>query len=661
MPFQFSRRAFLGSSLGSSFILSTLPASLWAEQADEVIFRFAVMSDIHYPGNPHAAEVARFEKALRFMNDYSAKQSYSKFDLLLIAGDISNHGTSNEIDPFKASLDAGIRPGTSVMMCMGNHEFWGGSRELWEKTFGFPANSRREIGGYQFIALSPEKGTMRNGDYFYAVDWLKTELDAAMAADSEKPVFLIQHYHITPTVYGSRDFDNNGGTSDLFDILQGYPRVVDFSGHSHFPINDPRSAWQGEFTAFGTGTLSYFAMTAGRYDSHPKNNQNAAQFYVVEIHRDHSLSVRPYDLITDSFFDIVRTVARPGNRDTYLYTDARYHTSKKPVWTPGSAIEASEIGPYGGRFRFPQAIGEDIVHSYRLESKIRRNGKWVKDSEKFVWSEYYFKEMPKVMDVRVNDLDEASEYRMEISAVNPYYKESDEKLTFEFTTSQDPNETVDRTAERPDANLLDVTFHDGDSHNAPVNGLEKQKSMIVFGRPEIIADEELKNEVASFNGTEDFFRINFSEEEYAHMTRRISLAVQFKFDRFEGNRAEALFANTETGGIGLQIQHEKKTLEFWIYLNGGYKILSAPVEPGRWHTAFGTYDGQTIRLYLDGKKAAEQNHPGRIAYTGSDRARAFCIGADVDPKNGGNALFKGKIAFARLYSWALTEKQIAQF
>lgn len=654
MAFTVTRRQFIGSSL----FLTAIPTKIFADTPNDVVLRFAVMSDIHYSGSPAAREVARFEKALRFLNEYSASQPYPNFDLLLIAGDISNHGTSNEIDLFKASLVAGIRPGTQVMMCMGNHEFWGGSRELWEKTFEKPSNSRIEVNGYQFIALSPEKGTMCNGDYFYALDWLKSELDAATTADANKPIFMIQHYHISPTVYGSRELDNNDGTSDLFDILQGYPKVVNFSGHSHFPINDPRSAWQGEFTAFGTGTLSYFAMTGGRYDSRPKGNQNAAQFYIVEVHRDNSLVVRPYDLITDSFFDYVLTVAEPGNREKYIYTDARYHTSKKPLWKPNTHLAVEEIDAYGGAFRFEQATGEDIVHSYRFDFYVKKEGRWIKENEKYVWSEYYFKEMPPVMEVYIDDLYPETEYRVEIFAINPYYKVSDAFISAEFMTTKDPNEKVDKNADCPEANILDITFKDGQALNAPVNHLGEQKKIALFGAPVIAFDEAIHAEAASFDGVKDRLKIDFTRVEYARLTHRITQALRFKFERFEDKRVDVLFANTEQGGLGFEIRHENKTLEFWININREYIVLACPIQPGEWHTAFGVYDGETVTLYLDGNKAAEQTVKGRITYTSSDKSRAFCVGSDIGPDGNGTEFFKGSVAMARLYNWALTEQQV---
>ena len=54
---------------------------------------------------------------------------------------------------------------------------------------------------------------------------------------------------------------------EFAEILKNYPQVVDFSGHSHVPINDPRSIHQKHFTALGTGSLSYFELDDEPYSS----------------------------------------------------------------------------------------------------------------------------------------------------------------------------------------------------------------------------------------------------------------------------------------------------------------------------------------------------------------------------------------------------------
>lgn len=657
-----NRRTFLGAT---TFLLSSFPGGgyLFADSPNDVILRFAVMSDIHFPADPNAKEVQRFDRALQFMYDWSKKQPYSQFDALLVAGDISNHGIADEINIFKSHLDAGIREGTQKILCMGNHEFGGGNRDLWQKTFDLSPNDHYKMNGYHVIALSPEKGTCRDGDYLYAMDWLKTELDAAVADAPDQPIFMIQHYHITPTVYGSRD-DDNWGTKDLFELLQQYPQVVNFSGHSHYPINDPRSAWQGQFSAFGTGTLSYFEMSGGRYEKFPAGFHNAAQFYVVEVHRDQSVVLKPYDLITDSFFEQVYTITKPCNVSKYTYTDARYQTAKKPAWNSDVKLKCVEESYGGGTFLIPQAVCDPIVHSYRLdfEKQGGKDGKqteWLPEGDQYLWSQYFFRNTPNPLEAVVSYLDELTDYRMTVTALNAFGGESVQKQSIAFRTKKDPNETVDRKAEKPDANLLNIIFADGKPLNTAVNAYPSQKPVEIHGEPKIEMDATLGAEVAIFDGADDFLKINFTAEEYQRMTRQITMAVQFQLEKFEEAGSSDVFANTEGGGYAFEINHGKKTLDFWICIDGQYTILSAPFTAGKYHTAYGVYDGMKVLLYIDGQKVDGKAIMGGITYTSNEKSRAFCIGSDIHSDGGGNGFFKGRVAAARLYRWALTDTQIA--
>lgn len=649
-----SRREFIGTSA----ILCLIPTRVFAYREETVTLRFAVMSDVHYPGNASAQEVKRFRKSLDFMYEYSNGKKYSAFDALVVAGDMTNNGTKNQIEPFKNDLDNGIKPGTKAVLCMGNHEFYGGSKPLWEETFGVSANTHTVINGFHFIALSPEKGSMRDGDYLYAKNWLIAELDKAVADDPKKPVFLIHHYHISETVYGSIKGDN-WGIKDLFEILKKYPRVVDFSGHSHYPITDPRSAWQGEFSAFGTGTLSYFEMTSGKYDKFPPGHRNVGQFYIVEVHNDNSIILKPYDLISDSFYDMVYTIAEPGNISKYLYTDKRYETAEKPKWKPNTKLELENLDPFGGTFKFLQATDEITVHSYRMTFRRKERDEWLSDIEHYAWSNYFYKPMPEMMEVPFHQLDPETEYKLSITALNCFGKESETAIETFFFTPKDPNDTEDRNAEFPRANVLDVHFTSEGAINAPKNNEKNRKPIVTFGRPKIVEDKENGFHYAEFDGDKDALKIKFTDNDYSRLKRRITMAVQFRIEEFnEKKNASDLFANTENGGYCFELNHRKKTLEFWCHINGRYVIVSHPVSVGEYHTAFGVYDGRKVALHLDGKPVAETQASGMITYPGIDAAKAFCIGADINSSGGASSNFEGKIVFARVYAWALSPSQI---
>ncbi len=661
------RDALKGGALSAlAFCLPSRVFSAYEAAADaaenDVVLRFAAMSDVHFKKNADCAERERFQRAIAFMYDYSAKQNYPKFDALLVAGDMTDHGYDEEIALFKKTLDECVKPGTEKVICMGNHEFYSPApqKERWEKAMGIPANKVYEVNGFRFIAISPEKGTGRDGDYNYALDWLTKELDAASQADPNKPIFVFQHYHITPTVYGSRG-DDNWGIKDLYEPLQKYPNVINFSGHSHYPIADPRSAWQGRFTAFGTATLSYYEMggEGGKYDKFPPGHREAAEFYVVEVRRDNSVVLKPCDLRTNSFFDFVYVVAKPGAVESYVYTDERYKTSEKPVWKDDAQVVCVETFANGATLEFPQATCVDVVHSYRVAIARREaDGAWKPFGEERFWSEYYFLDAPEKKRVELAELDADSTYRLRVSALNPFFKESDKSLEIEIKTPVDPTETVDKNAPAPEANMLDVFVKkvDGQARwvNEPTNGLATQKTIEVYGKPTFAVYPVVRG---IFNGKNDYLKIKFDKNDYAKL-RRGTIAARFKLDSFPSDVAD-VFANTEGRGVSFEINGKSQTLEFWASVDGKYEILSTPIEVGKFYDVFGTYDGETLILYVDGKEVARKKKAGKLTHPTAEKVRAFCVGADVARDGNGGAFFKGSIVRARIFTWALTAEQVA--
>ncbi len=663
MQTNLTRRSFLTRTLGGASLLC-VPSAIFAkyeEEADaasnEVVLRFSALSDVHFKKNRDCKEADRFRRSMKFMYDYSSQQPYKNFDAMLVAGDKSDHGWDEELLFFKEVMDEGIKKGTTTILCMGNHEFIAGNKKRWEEIFERPSNLVYDVKGFKFIALSPEKGSCRNGDYLYALEWLENEIKKACDDDPGKPVFTFQHYHVTPTVYGSRGEDN-WGTVDLFETLQKYPRVINFSGHSHYPINDPRSAWQGRFSAFGTGTLSYFEMggEGGRFNKFPPGYDKAAQLYVVEVRKDNTVVLKPYDLITNTFFDVVYVV-NTGNIGKYYYTDERYKTSAKPTWTEGAKATVAETESDFARLTFPQATCPDVVHSYRVDLEKESEGKWEEYGSQYFWSEYYFKDCPKEMRVEVNAKPE-SKFRAKIAALNPFFKESDETLNIEFITPKDELDTADKNAAAPVANVLDVQFKDGKVVNAAVNGLKQQKEIQTFGSPKIAEVAALGAVAATFNGENQRFKAQFNSREYRKLAKA-TIAAKFIFDKFRDSENMVVFANTQMAGLSLELNSKTKSLEFWASVDGTYQIISAPVEPGKPIDAFGTFDGKAVVLYINGKEAARKEVTGRLTYPTDEKVQAFCVGSDISGGGEGSNFFEGSISRARLFSWGLTAEQVA--
>ena len=134
------------------------------------------------------------------------------------------------------------------------------------------------VAGYHILSVTPT----HTGPVTYPAEtkaWLDAKLQALTEADPERYVILNTHPMIENTCYGSLlgtptgiaqsdiwQASDNWATRDLTSILQKYPQVVTFGGHLHFPLNDPRSLWQGDFTSLGCGSTRYMAIENGKYE-----------------------------------------------------------------------------------------------------------------------------------------------------------------------------------------------------------------------------------------------------------------------------------------------------------------------------------------------------------------------------------------------------------
>ena len=380
------------------------------------ILRFMVVSDIHYR-DEDSVERARMKQAVQTAYTLSEKEQYSKLDAIYVVGDFATRGTETQMLAFRETLRENVKEGTEVTLSLASHEFMCDGEEnalkRFRQIFSMEPDTHKVINGYHFISV-----TSTNGCHFDDAkrEWVAAELKKAAADAPRKPIFFFQHPHIMGTVYGSA----NWGEDELTDILMNYPQIIDFSGHSHAPINDPRSIHQRHFTCLGTGTLSYFELDEFDkvYGTCPPGKEKAAQMLIVEADADMRVRIYPYDVITSNFFPFVWKIDEAWNPDSYLYTDKRYKSDLAPYFDDEAVIDVLSVKADGFTVEFDQAkISEEYVNDYNVivkgcENTIVRNST--------IWSEFYFYDMPERLSVSFEGL-ECGEYFVEVYA-NSFWK-----------------------------------------------------------------------------------------------------------------------------------------------------------------------------------------------------------------------------------------------
>ena len=398
--------------------------------------RLAVCSDTHITDttNERAVRLGKlFDTAYRYAD---AHPTYQTLDAVLMAGDITNTGYESEFKALNTIIRKHIRPETQLIATMGNHEWIGGGPDVFLACMSDTLDPHVVINGFHIIGLSPRN----TNDYPAAqIRWLKEELKTAAEDAPGMPIFSFRHHHIKDTVYVSRSWY----TPDYAMVrkaLGAYPQVIDFSGDSHGPMNNPLSIWQEECTFLNTGTLYYFEMERGMTGGTlPPGKENAAQYYIVEADAEGRVLIQPYNLLTDDFFKTPSNtddpdtqlrywIEKPSDPSTFLYTPARGETASAPYFEEGSEIALDKITESSVTVTVPQAKDAQCIYSYRLVAETEGHRKEVK-----YFSEYYFEPMPETVSCQVKGLHDGKTYTVSVYPVNAWGVEG-EPITSSFET-----------------------------------------------------------------------------------------------------------------------------------------------------------------------------------------------------------------------------------
>ena len=350
--------------------------------------RFLVCSDIHLDGDPNQPAALRTAQMFRDAYAYAAAdKSYQRLDAVLVAGDFATSGDEKEYQLFNKIVKKNKKDETKLLTVLGNHEFIKYRDEdasvgydVYRKYMGEMIDTHNVICGYHFIGVSYDP----NGKTFKGKRaWLKKELDKAVKDDPQRPIIVFQHPHPTATVYGSINWSD----LDIRLVLDRYPQVVDFSGHSHYAASDPRAIWQGAFTAIGTGSLSAFMGNLNYMEGDKDAPGESGGFWMVEADESGRIRLRLYDIVNHCFLENI----------DYFLNDLNNITKRRYSWGnqllrdtapkfPENAEIKAEYNANGELLlKFPDATGYYEAESYKI---VITNAKNKIVFEKTVFSDY---------------------------------------------------------------------------------------------------------------------------------------------------------------------------------------------------------------------------------------------------------------------------------
>ena len=418
------------------------------------VVRFAVCSDVHLDGDPEQTAAIRLGQLYDDAYAYAQScETYKNLDAVLTVGDFATSGAPEEYALYNEIVSGHIKEGTQHLEVLGNHEFISYRDEdasvgydVYRQYVYSEVDRHDVINGYHFIGVSYDK----DGKTFTKkLPWLKEQLDAAKADTPDKPIFVYQHPHPFSTVYGSV----NWGDASVRALLDLYPQVVDFSGHSHYASSDPRSLWQNSFTAVGTGSLSAYMSNLNYVSGDEDAPGESGGFWMVEADRDGNVRLQLYDAANRRFFDNVDDyLPNPAKRTNRPYAwDNSMRLDTPPAFPEGAAVTGRRIDGRATLF-FPDAVGYYEAENYKI---VVTGGSLKPVWEETVVSDYVRAGLTGVT-VDLGEIPDGT-YTVKITANSPYEKQGQTltgKVTFTSVEYLPGDADLDGAVTAEDARLV---------------------------------------------------------------------------------------------------------------------------------------------------------------------------------------------------------------
>ena len=659
------------------------------------ILRFALSSDIHtrvmndvgaeeaatQDEVDHAAQM--IEQLFRASYKYADAEEYDALDAVVIAGDYTDEGRVTQYEAFFNLVEANKRDGTALLACLGNHEFrnlgesstsnnssFSGTYNRFQTYFGYAADSVNTINGYTFIGFSPDAKGGRGFSKTKAT-WLDQQIAAAAASDptGKKPIFVFGHVPVWETCLGSIR-ENDYPTDDIGAVLEKYPQVVYFSGHTHAPCSDPESVWQGGFTAINTGTLayddspfytgdgstrgSYFRrdlhggyqyVMLGRYFEHAE--WYASVYTIVEVDANNRVRLRYYNADADRFIFEPVVIDSIGDPSSFTFTADRKAKSEAPIFS--EPLTLLSLSYASVRVSIPTATCADYVRSYRAD--ILKNGEIVKTVYRQGEQQTY--PIPEVT-ASFSELTPDTDYTVRVYAYNAYGKMSA------------PLTLAVHTASNNGGNPAPDVFSFGFDNEGVARNLLTGEALSVKDDPTVTSDGHGGyyatfdgNDAYGWDGISDYYDVLESgiTFEWIGSVADTVLGGGKLSASYDSSRYVNLASNQETGGLGLEYNADGKAYLF-VYImsgtNSNYYSAGATIPYGETVHLVGTYDGSVIRFYVNGELAATKSKAGKVWFPLKESSQFLSVGGDSALYGAVDRNMNGEVRAMNVYSSALS-------
>lgn len=665
------------------------PVVVKSDKFDEtaVVKSFALLSDIHIQNNV-ADPTNKFKSALNQLQTLSGG-----LDAVLVNGDMVqapgyNGGSDySEISLFKGIYESVFDPErVPLVYCLGNHDV------PWNNMVNGAYNVRNLFGPKYFLhdRDNNSRVTMEcrhvqlerthvlcvtpistNAAYDpAAVKWLDAQLQSITSKHPEDYVIVLTHPMIYNTVYGSTLYTSASlawFTKELTGVLEKYNQVIVFGGHLHFPLNDPTSIWQGDFTACGTASVRYMAIENGGYVDMASattmvDKDEYSEGYLYQIDRSGNVRLTRMDFYRNAKIGEPWELSYPRADRKHLETYSNVKRALKNSAPVMSYVKVNEVkAGLSITYELEFGAAEDDEFAHHYEVKIARD-----EEEKTlkILSDFYrcpqASDMKKVWKRELGAL-AVGNYTVKVTAFDSWGVTSN-TVTTTFTV-EPPKPADPEVYADIDFSAGSVTDSKGKAtltnHSAVISTVTLSHKGVEYSVPAAhltgmdgyIAGKF--NDLATSSSFQSFCNLGFSVE---------ALYV----DKMPGSAVHGIFCATEKGGWGLA--NRATSAPYFIVgdvSSNKYKNVDASaVSTTELTHVVGVYDVavKKIFIYVNGVLATSGDFTGPFYPGEGDTFNRFIIGGDTKPSviAGDFPPTDMYVVDAKFYSGALDASAVAK-
>ncbi len=644
-------------------------------EENHIVFSFGAISDVHINSTTNSY-ATKFINALNQLKTRAAANDPDGLDAVVVAGDLTDQpqNTQVQIGYFKTLYERVLDPKAVPMIyTVGNHDanpsYWWTSNTIiqaavmsqvlgadyfltdLDNTMRAGYECRHNlVAGYHILSVTPT-GTYPVTYPAETKAWLDATLQELTAADPERYIFFNTHPMIENTCYGSLlgtpmgialspiwSGNDSWATRDLTDILKKYPQVVTFGGHLHFPLHDPRSIWQGDFTSFGCGSVRYMAIENGGYqdmksDTVMNDCEQVSDGWLIQLDRNGNMRATALDFLGNAVIGVPYEMPYPHADKSHLsrYGSNRAESNQAPV------LDTSQINMYTRQVgslsstvvEWAKAQDDEFAHHYSLV--LYKDGSYV-NSWKYLADFYLHPQASGMKDkwsVSVGSLT-AGTYEVKLTAYDSW--DASATVTKSFT--------IEGPQPMEKGLYADIDFTGGTPRDS-------KGKVTVTNKGASIAEAAVTHAGQSYNvpamraGASQYVECQFNDilspaEMSSFVSEGFSIEAMF-VDRAPGagiNPIHGVFCGTQNGGWGLAMR-ANATPYFIVCENGKDQYVwidaNSIVSKTELTHLVCVYDpsSKLMLIYVNGVLSASKTISGQYYNGAGVTFNRFCLGADI--------------------------------